>query len=462
MQEAAARAAPPKCGLHCPEPAAAEASRALTPPARPGKGPGPAHLAVGRQPGVVERSLQQPHQQILHLARAVAHPQQPLLQRAQAGHVLGQVEAQDLAVALEKLHDRQAVGKGAAGQDEARDAGEGWQGLQGMRGGGQGRRGTGQAASSPARPSRAPRAPAHLVVPQAHVLRGLLHLLQDELLPPPLLQAPLGQQALVRLARPFALLLLGPRFVLALLRFALLLLGLRTDPGARGESGSISSPLPGPLVPADSPWTSSWPLSLWGLWLPASACSWPGKDKTSSGTRWPSRTREAPTRGPEGPQSHPEPCAAPRTFRLIFFLILLIFSLSSSLSTSARAGREGGDGPAAGVPPEPGCEGLHQPPRAGGTREGVPWASSLFSSRASVLLSKSTILTLGGRPRPRFAAGGSLGLAFSALRGRPRLPVMAWMREGISSGLSFTHCRPCGTNPGHLLQHSTEIGRAHV
>lgn len=102
---------------------------ALTPPTQLGKGPGLAYLAVGWQSRVIERSLQQPHQEILHFACAVAHSQQPLLQRAQAGHILGRVKAQDLAVALEKLHDRQAVGEGAAGQDEARDAGEGWQGL---------------------------------------------------------------------------------------------------------------------------------------------------------------------------------------------------------------------------------------------------------------------------------------------------------------------------------------------
>lgn len=88
--------------------------------------------------------------------------------------------------------------------------------------------------------------PAHLVVPQAHVLRGLLHLLQDELLPPPLLQAPLGQQALVHLASPFALLLLGPHFFLALLGFALLLLGLRTKPRDLWGRGLHLRPLHGP------------------------------------------------------------------------------------------------------------------------------------------------------------------------------------------------------------------------
>lgn len=35
-----------------------------------------------------------------------------------------------------------------------------------------------------------------------------------------------------------------------------------------------------PTATADSPWTSSWLPSLWELSLPASACSWPGRDKT--------------------------------------------------------------------------------------------------------------------------------------------------------------------------------------
>lgn len=124
-----------------------------------------AHLAVGWHSRVVESSLQQPHQQILHLARAVAHPQQPLLQGTQAGHILGRVEAQDFAIALEELHHRQAVGEGSAGQDEAWDAGKGWQGLQKRS---QRRAGQGwwqaEGSSSRAQPST-PTAPAHLVVP---------------------------------------------------------------------------------------------------------------------------------------------------------------------------------------------------------------------------------------------------------------------------------------------------------
>lgn len=55
----------------------------------------------------------------------------------------------------------------------------------------------------------------------------------------------------------------------------------------------------------------------------------------------------------------------------------------------------------------------------------VPWASSFFRRRLSVLFNSSVILTLGGRPRPRFTLGISLVLAFSVFRGRPRFPVIA-------------------------------------
>lgn len=72
----------------------------------------------------------------------------------------------------------------------------------------------------------------------------------------------------------------------------------------------------------------------------------------------------------------------------------------------------------------------------------LPGASSLFGSLPSVLLKSSVTFTLGGRPRPRFTLGISLALAFSVFRGRPRLPVMAWMREGISSTESCTHFKP--------------------
>lgn len=73
----------------------------------------------------------------------------------------------------------------------------------------------------------------------------------------------------------------------------------------------------------------------------------------------------------------------------------------------------------------------------------VPWVSSFFKTLTSVLLSRSDTFTLGGRPRPRFTLGISLALIFSVFRGRPRFPVMAWIREGISSCDNFTHCKPC-------------------
>lgn len=105
----------------------------------------------------------------------------------------------------------------------------------------------GQGRGCGLRPAGPPPHP-NLVVCQAHILRRLLHLLQDQLLPSPLLQAPLGQQPFVHPARPFALLLLGPPLLFALLRFALLLLGLETDPGVGGWVGGPSSPLP-PSLP---------------------------------------------------------------------------------------------------------------------------------------------------------------------------------------------------------------------
>lgn len=115
------------------------------------------YLAVGGQPGVVERSLQQPHQQVLHGAGAAAHPQQPLLQRAQAGHVPAGVESQHLAVALQELQHRQAVGEGAAGQHQAWDAREGGQRLRGEAGrSGQGVRAQTRRTPSPSQPGGLP------------------------------------------------------------------------------------------------------------------------------------------------------------------------------------------------------------------------------------------------------------------------------------------------------------------
>lgn len=67
---------------------------------RQSAGPGPpgwprkrAHLTVGGQAGVTERRPQEPHEQVLHLARTVALTQEALLEDPQAGHISGRVKA---------------------------------------------------------------------------------------------------------------------------------------------------------------------------------------------------------------------------------------------------------------------------------------------------------------------------------------------------------------------------------
>lgn len=57
----------------------------------------------------MECSLQQPHQQVLHLTQAVALTQESLLQDPQARHIFGRIKAQHLAKAMQELHNGQAV-----------------------------------------------------------------------------------------------------------------------------------------------------------------------------------------------------------------------------------------------------------------------------------------------------------------------------------------------------------------
>lgn len=275
---------------------------------------------------------------------------------------------------------------------------------------GRGCGGTGGSGPAQRPPPPPPGAPAYLVVPQAHVFCGLLHLLQDELLPPPLLQPPLGQQPLVRLASPFALLLLGPglllallHLLLALLRFALLLLGLGTDPGTCEDSGSGSCPV---LALSSLHTHLGFLLGLLcsggsGLLLLLVL----GLEGTSSATWW---------RLPPQSRGRPEPRAAARTFRLIFFLILLIFSLSSSLSTSAS--REGGW---PWGPPEPGRS---EPGRRGwGTLGFQPLQQPrvrLAQQIHHLELGRAASAALGGR---RLLGFGLLGVAGSAALARDGL-----------------------------------------
>lgn len=75
-------------------------------PSEARKGP---HLAVGGQARVIERSFQESHQEVLHLAQAVALTQEPLLQDPQTRDIFGGVKAQHLAEAVQELHDGQAV-----------------------------------------------------------------------------------------------------------------------------------------------------------------------------------------------------------------------------------------------------------------------------------------------------------------------------------------------------------------
>lgn len=59
-------------------------------PNPPGEGP---HLTVRGQAGIIERSLKEPNQQILHLTQAVALTEESLLQDPQAGYIFGRVKA---------------------------------------------------------------------------------------------------------------------------------------------------------------------------------------------------------------------------------------------------------------------------------------------------------------------------------------------------------------------------------
>lgn len=136
----------------------------------------------------------------------------------------------------------------------------------------------------------------------------------------------------------------------------------------------------------------------------------------------------------EDPQNCPQPslCLPPtatRTFLLIFFLILLIFSLSSSLSTSARAEKEAGTRervPGLQPPCRVGCEGQHLSwrGRGGGTLGFQPL------QQPSVRLAQQIDhLHLGG-PAPAALHGGRLlGLGFLRVAGTPALT-----RDGLDAG----------------------------
>lgn len=124
------------------------------------------------------------------------------------------------------------------------------------------------------------------------------------------------------------------------------------------------------------------------------------------------------------------------TFLFIFFLIFASFSFSSSVRASIMKiiwsigfksfvlNKSS---------PTQLCISIHS-----------PLASSRFKSLASTLLSRSTILVLGGLPgrRPPFGPRTLLCFSLSGFGGRPRRPVMAIIMEGTSSLAKSTHATP--------------------
>lgn len=80
------------------------------------------YLIIGRQAWVMQRSLHQLDEQVHDLVLALPHAQEPLLQGAEAGHVLGDLQAQHFPIAVQELHHLQAMGEGPARQHHSRDA----------------------------------------------------------------------------------------------------------------------------------------------------------------------------------------------------------------------------------------------------------------------------------------------------------------------------------------------------